>query len=290
MVKEDAPTSRRLLAVMAHPDDESFGTGGTLAHYAKQGAAVSLICATRGEAGSLPADMADFKGDIAALREHELRCASEILGLKDVFFLDYRDSGMPGAGDNQHPDALIAQPQAEVSRKIALLMREIKPQVVITFDPIGGYRHPDHIAVHEATVDAFYLAGNPDTLPGPPPAYQPQKLYYYTFSKRMVKFLLRLMPIFGINPRRFGRNNDIDLLALAEDEFPIHAKISYREVVSLKEKASACHHSQQDPAARGFLRYLDRMVGGKETFMRGYPPAEDGLRESDLFEGVDASR
>ena len=163
---------RVILSVLAHPDDESFGMGGTLALYAEQGVQVYLICATRGEAGEVGPDYLQNYDSIGELREAELRCAAGHLGLAGVYFLDYRDSGMTGSADNDHPQALIQAPVDEVAVKIASLMREIKPQVVLTFDPIGGYRHPDHIAIHEATRQAFNLAGDPAFVSDLPP-FQP---------------------------------------------------------------------------------------------------------------------
>ena len=127
-----------ILSVLAHPDDESFGMGGTQALYAKKGCDVYLICATRGEVGDVsPEHMQGFTS-IADLREGELRCAAKHLGLKNVFFLDYRDSGMPGSPDNQHPNAQVAHPVEEVAEKVVKYIREIKPDIVLTFDPIGG--------------------------------------------------------------------------------------------------------------------------------------------------------
>ena len=144
-----------LLAVLAHPDDETFGTGGTLALYARRGVKVFLICATRGEVGEVDEEyMKGFKS-IADRRVDELRCAAGLLGLTEVIFLDYRDSGMEGSPDNRHPEALTAQPVEAVAKTVAELIQKIRPQVLITFDPIGGYRHPDHIAIHKATVRAF---------------------------------------------------------------------------------------------------------------------------------------
>ena len=106
---------KTLLAVLAHPDDESFGVGGTLALYAARGVKVYLVCATRGEAGTVDSEhMAGF-GSIAELRESELRCAARHLGLTEVFFLDYRDSGMPGSPDNLHPNAHVNRPVEEVA-------------------------------------------------------------------------------------------------------------------------------------------------------------------------------
>ena len=92
-----------ILSVLAHPDDESFGMGGTLAHYANRGVSVHLICATRGEVGEVDPEYLENFESIAERRESELRCAANKLGLSGVHFLDYRDSGMPGSEDNQHP-------------------------------------------------------------------------------------------------------------------------------------------------------------------------------------------
>src|SRR5512135_954393 len=107
-----------LLAVLAHPDDESFGMGGTLALYAARGVEVHLVCATRGEVGDVAPDLLQGFNSIADLRESELRCAAGILGLAGVHFLDYRDSGMPGSPDNQHPKALAFQPLDEVAANV----------------------------------------------------------------------------------------------------------------------------------------------------------------------------
>src|SRR3990170_1624490 len=152
---------RALLAVLAHPDDESFGPGGTLALYASRGVQVHLLCATRGEVGTVAPDLMAGHATIGDLRQAELECAAEHLGLTGVHFLGYRDSGMPGSPDNQHPQALAAAPIEEIARRVAGYIRQIRPQVVITFDPLGGYRHPDHIAIHRATVVALDVARDP---------------------------------------------------------------------------------------------------------------------------------
>ncbi len=274
------------MAILAHPDDESFGTGGTLALYAKRGVDVHLVCATRGEVGTVRDEMMKGFAEIGDLREHELRCAAEILGLEGVHFLGYRDSGMPGSEDNSHPRALAAAPVEQVTERLVPLIRRLRPQVVITFDPIGGYCHPDHVAIHHATVQAFHAAGDESyTCEGLPP-YQPQKLYFHTFPRRMMRILVRLLSLFGINPRRFGRNNDIDLVQITEPDFPVHARINYRSVAVAKQEASACHASQTGPPSAGLLGLIFRLGAPQETYMRAHPPAPDGLRERDLFEGV----
>ena len=276
-----------LLVVLAHPDDESFGTGGTIAYYAQRGVEVHLVCATRGEAGEVAPEYLQGFSSIADLRVSELRCAAGILGLKGVHFLDYRDSGMPGSADNAHPQALVNAPLEEVASKVARLVRRLQPQVLVTFDPIGGYKHPDHIAIHKAAVRAFELAGDPG-FPDELPPYQPQKLYYHLFPKGMMRWAVRLLPLFGKDPRRFGKNGDIDILSIVEEgEFPVHARIDYREVDEQRQAASACHASQLGGMPqRGPLAWLMRRGPRVDQYMRAVPEVRGRVRERDLFEGV----
>jgi len=277
-----------LLAVFAHPDDESFGTGGTLAYYARNGVKVYLICATRGEAGDVSPEFLEGYQSISERRESELRCAAGILGLEGVYFLNYRDSGMPGSADNHHPDALVSAPVDQVAAEVSRYIRQIRPQVVMTFDPIGGYKHPDHIAIHRATVQAFTLAGDPD-FPDEFPPYQPQKLYFHVFPKGSLRLALKVMKLTGKDPRHFGRNGDIDLVSLAEEgNFPTHVKIDIKSVKGEKDAAAACHASQLGggPPRRGMFSRVLRWWDGQEQYMRAYPPAEPRLRETDLFSGI----
>jgi len=271
-------STKTILAVLAHPDDESFGMGGTLALYAARGVDVHLICATRGEVGEVAPEMlAGFKS-IAELRESELRCAAAILGLKGVHFLDYRDSGMPGSPDNLHPNALAAQPLEEVADKVAASIRHLDPDVVLTFDPIGGYRHPDHIAIHQATVRAFET----ETGSG---SGKVRRLYFHTMPHGMLKAAVFVLPLFGKDPHKFGSNGDIDLASIAAVDFPVHARINIRSVVKIKEQAGACHASQGGARTRGGITgWFMRLFSGSETFMRAAPPARRGGKVSrDLF-------
>ena len=278
--------TRKILSVLAHPDDESFGMGGTLALYAEQGVKVHLVCATRGEAGEVGPEYLQKYKSIGELRESELRCAAGHLGLTGVYFLDYRDSGMTGSSDNGLPNALVQASLDEVAAKIVHYIRVIKPQVVLTFDPIGGYRHPDHIAIHKATVKAFHLAGDPNYKSDTPP-YQPAKLYYHTISRSFIRLAVRVLRLFGKDPSRWGENKDIDLTSLAINDYPIHAQINYRAVETRKSAASFCHASQGGAGlAKGPLRWMARLIGGKDQFMRAFPPPQPKERESDLFDGI----
>jgi LmbE family N-acetylglucosaminyl deacetylase len=279
----------RLLAVLAHPDDESFGTGGTLAFYSDAGAAVYLICTTGGEAGVIAPEFLERYGSPTATRTAELHCAAEKLGLTEVQMFGYRDSGMAGTADNQHPESLYSASFDEVVARITHHIRRLRPHVVITFDPIGGYRHPDHIITHRATVEAFHAAGDVTRYPDDLPPYQPQKLYYQVFPRFLLRLFVRLMPLFGKDPTRFGKNEDVDLTSFVNETFPIHARIDYRTVNDQREAAVACHASQigSPTLTQSILGTLLRFFAGGESFMRAYPTPERGTNERDLFAGVE---
>ncbi len=134
---------RTLCFIGAHPDDETSGVGSTLAYYAAAGVKVYYICATRGEAGMNNLNQLRGFKSLAELRSDELNSAANILGLAGVVHLGYHDSGMPGTDDNKHPEALAVAPIDKVSERIVKIIRNLKPDVVVTHDPIGGYRHPD---------------------------------------------------------------------------------------------------------------------------------------------------
>jgi N-acetyl-1-D-myo-inositol-2-amino-2-deoxy-alpha-D-glucopyranoside deacetylase/mycothiol S-conjugate amidase len=195
---------------------------------------------------------------------------------------------MPGADDNKHPEALAAAPLGQVVGRVIKVIRELKPAVVITFDPIGGYRHPDHIAIHNATVKAFHAAADPRQYPEAGAAFQPQKLYFSIFPRRLLKVAVRLLPLFGQNPHRFGRNKDIDIASLAKVEFPLDAIVRLsRQTVKIRDKAAACYLSQADGGSprAGLLGLINKLFRQRDLYMRAYPPS-DGCREADLFQRV----
>ena len=276
---------QKILAVLAHPDDESFGMGGTLALYAERGVDVHLICATRGEVGEMDEKYMKGFNSIAERREAELRCAAEKLGLADVHILGYRDSGMPGSPDNEHPNALFAQPVEKVAEQVVGYIRDLKPDVVITFDPIGGYRHPDHIAIHKATVLAFENASNAEYAPETGAPFQPRKLYYHTISKGFLKLAVFFLRLFGKDPTKFGKNGDIDIASLAKESFPIHARINIRSTIEKKRAASACHASQGGAQQQKGIRALLSRIFEADGFMQAYPPVVDkGRVQRDLLD------
>ena len=219
------PDRRVLLAVFAHPDDESFGPGGTLAKYAAEGAEVWLVCATDGDAGTVDASLLTGYASTGQLRAAELCCAAQALGLAGVDWLGYRDSGMAGSVENAHPDSLFQAPLDEVAGKIVASIRRHRPQVIICDNQFGGYGHPDHIKLHQATVAAFAAATDPARYPESGQCHQADRLFHPAFSAGWLKPLVRLMPLFGRDPRKFGRNRDIDLLQMLSWESPAHVRV-----------------------------------------------------------------
>lgn len=281
---------RTLLIVTAHPDDETFGCGGTLAKYALAGVRVYCACATRGEVGTFEPEHMKGYASVGDMRWAELECAVRDLGLAGVLHLGYRDSGMAGSEDNKHPLAFVNAPVEEAAGRVVKVIRDLKPQVVITSDPIGGYRHPDHIAIHKATATACEAAADPKQYPEAGPPFQPQKLYYNVFPHGVLRSTVALMPLFGQDPRRFGKNHDVDLTAIASVKFPVHAKVRLsRQDMMVRDSAYACYASQLDngPRRAGLTDLLQRLFrSNRDSYMRAFPPVNGRLREKDLFHGV----
>jgi len=287
---QEAP--RRLLIAYAHPDDESFGNAGTILRYTSAGAAVHYACATRGEAGTVaPAYLAGYP-DIAALRTAEQLCAADTLGLAGVHFLGYRDSGMPGAPENQHPQSLVQAPRERVTGQLVALIRILRPQVLLTFGSYGGYGHPDHIAIHHAALAAFRQAADPDRFPEQISAglepWAPTKLYYPTFRINLAGLLLAGLWLIGRDPRRFGQNGDIDLVQAINACTPVTTTVESGQFLLQKERAWACHASQGGQSRRQWIpARLRRRLRGRESFTRVAPAWEAGTPpEDDLFAGI----
>jgi LmbE family N-acetylglucosaminyl deacetylase len=275
---------KTILYVLAHPDDESFGWGGSIAYYSTQGVDVHLVCATRGEAGTVEPEFLKKHKTIAKLREAELMCAADALGLKSVTFLGYRDSGMAGSKDNENAKALVRAPQAKVAAAIAKHIRRLKPQVVITFDHVGGYHHPDHIAIHKATVEAFHLVRK-SAKKG---AYRPDKLFFNSINRGRLRRIVFMMRLTFKDPTKLGRNKDIDLTYLTKDkDTPRHVTLNYRHVQHMKDKADACHASQQGGRFARFslAEFFNMLLGRTDSYTRAYPITPDDYRAKDLFAG-----
>ena len=273
---------RTLLAVFAHPDDESFGCGGTLARYAAAGDRVVLACATRGEAGKIADPSLGTQETLARVREAELRCAAEVLGIAEVIFLGYRDSGMEGTPANHDPASFVNVDPEVVVEQLAGLIRRVRPQIVITFEPNGGYGHPDHVAIHHHTVAAYAAAGDVGRYPEQGPAWHPARLFYTAISKSRARQRREAMAPY-VDVTRFVRFEE-----LAWPDEQIHVTLDVSDFVETKWAAVSCHRTQlplQSPF-RKVPEALMKQMMSPETFVLASPPAGPGARLADLFDGL----
>jgi LmbE family N-acetylglucosaminyl deacetylase len=201
----------RLLGVFAHPDDETFCAGGTFARYAKDGAEVMVVSATRGQAGQIWDARVGTRRTIAAVREAELRLACERLGVAHVRCWDYLDGTLAEADFH----GLVGQ--------VVQLIREFRPQVVVSFGPDGGYGHPDHVTISAAATAACRQAGDPASYPGQLASglapYQPDRLYHSYFPRHDVLLMDRLATWLTTRPGRFTGTTDFvhSLLLMAQE-------------------------------------------------------------------------
>lgn len=277
---------KSMLVVLAHPDDESFGMGGTLAKYAAAGVDVHIAIATDGAAGSMAEGHEVAHETLAQTREQELRKAVDILG-GHLHLLGYRDSGMVGGPDNDHPDAFINRDETEAIGKVVEIIRTVRPQVVVTHDETGGYFHPDHIHCWKITTAAFEAADDPDRYPeqGLAP-FRPEKLYFTAIPKSRITWFIRIRRLLGRDPEKMGRNQDIVLTHLGIPDENIHAHINIRPQWEIKRQASAAHKTQGGGTAffRFLPNWLTKQLFGVEMFIRAFPPAPSGWREKEMFD------
>jgi len=181
-ILSDTPArqSVTILVVRPHPDDESSATGGMLAHYHRRGIRTGVVICTGGEEGEILDPDLDPVGDFPRLREireRELRDACRILGVSEVRLLGYRDSGMPDTPANQHPEAFHNADATEAAGRLVRIIRELRPRVMVTEPPGGGYAHPDHIRCYDVSADAFHAAADSRAYPEAGAPWQVEKLY-----------------------------------------------------------------------------------------------------------------
>ncbi len=179
-------STKRLLGIFAHPDDEGTMSGAIL-QYSITGVETGLVCATRGEVGEIADPALATPENLGEVREGEMRAAAEMLGVRNLWFLGYRDSGMAGTAENQDPRAFNQASAAEVVGKLVGIIRQFRPQVMVTFDESGGYGHPDHIAIYRHTTSAFYAAADAVQYPEHGPAHMVSKLYYTAFPRSIIR-------------------------------------------------------------------------------------------------------
>jgi N-acetyl-1-D-myo-inositol-2-amino-2-deoxy-alpha-D-glucopyranoside deacetylase len=312
-------SDRRMLFVHAHPDDETIGNGATMARYVAEGAHVTLITCTRGELGEvIPSDLAHLAADQQdTLGEHrvgELAAAMAVLGVTDHRFLDevgldrttgsfdpvhYRDSGMAWGPDgtavaapDTRPGAFALADVEDAAARLAAVVRELRPQVVVTYEPGGGYGHPDHVQAHRVTMRAVELAADGSGPGGD--AWQVPKVYWLVIPERLARQLLTSLSAVGQNPFE-GWAGDGPLPSMMVPDELVTTVIDGSAYLAAKDAALRAHASQI--AVDGPFFALSNGVGQPMVALEFYqlvhgvpggPKDADG-REIDLFAGLASS-
>lgn len=282
-----------MLALHAHPDDESSKGSGTMARYADEGVRVVLVCATRGEEGDIlnpRMDKPGIKERMGELREAELATACDILGVERIHHLGYRDSGMPGTEANSRPEAFANAEPDDVVRKLVEIIRSEKPQVVLGYDESKGYEHPDHVRVYELGTRAFHEAGDSEKWPEAGPAWQPAKLYYFaTFTKDRMRTLNDAAIVEGIETPFAEWLEQWDEMGFEEPV--ITTKINVADYIERRSKALLAHATQIDPDGFWFVIPDDmhRKVYPWEDYTLVSANVDTTVPEDDLFDGIEGS-
>lgn len=271
-------TPMSLMAVFAHPDDEAFGTGGTLSRYADEGCDVFVVTATRGEAGQIAEPSLATPANLPTVRERELRCSCQQYNVHPPHFLDYLDG------------QLTVVHQGQAVGKLVRLIRQLKPDVLVTFGPDGIYGHYDHIAVHRWATIAFDLAADPDCFPDLETCepHQVQKLYYRVSSQESMDARRQN----GQRPAVMMDGVPFPFVGVPMDQ--ITTVIDVSDFVDAKLRGILCHATQIGRNNR-YVETPDEVLTDpwfrQETFSlaRTTAPWPTGV-ETDLFAGLREQR
>jgi mycothiol S-conjugate amidase len=288
----------RLMAVHAHPDDESSKGAATMARYAREGAEVLVCTMTGGERGDIlnPAmDRPEVKANMARIRREEMARAREILGVEQRF-LGFVDSGLP-QGDPKPPlpeGSFALTPLAQAAAPLVQAVREFRPHVILTYDENGGYPHPDHIKTHEVAVEAFDAAADPDKHPGRGEPWQPLKMYYFV-SFHQEKYV-------ALHEELLRRGMDSPYTKIFEEwqerarkraelgirQLEITTRVPVADYFEVRDQALLAHATQIDPNSSWFACPLEvqRTVWPTEDYHLARSLVDTELPEDDLFAGV----
>lgn len=278
----------RLMTVHAHPDDEASKGAGTVAKYSAEGVRCVLVCCTDGGAGDIlnkALDTPENNDNIVAVRRAELDRSVEIIGYHRVAMLGYLDSGMPDMPENKHPDNFANAPLDEAVERLVRLIREEKPQVIVTYSPHqSGYLHPDHLKVNEISLPAFHAAGDPTKYPDAGEPWQPQKMYYTAWSKeRIVLTHEKCLEINGESPF------DERFLDRESEDHLISARVEVEKYWDARCDALLAHATQVDPN-ESFWFPLPRPIAAAvypyDDYELGISLIDTDDAEDDLFAGL----
>lgn len=282
----------RLMAVHAHPDDESSKGAATTARYAAQGVDVLVVTCTGGERGSVLnpryGDAPESPEEMARVRRAEMAEAARVLGVRH-HWLGFVDSGLP-EGDPLPPlpEGCFARvPLEEAAAPLVELVREFRPHVMTTYDPSGGYPHPDHIMCHRVSAEAFAAAGDPDRYRGRGEPWRPLKLYYnHDFSLERMRTVHEAMEAEGLESP-FG--DWITSRAAREvPERQVTTRVHVADWFPARDAALVAHATQIDPEGFFFAvpRDLEARVWPVEEYELAVSHVPTTLPEDDLFAGI----
>ncbi|WP_262282884.1 mycothiol conjugate amidase Mca [Micromonospora sp. MA102] len=281
-------TPLRLLAVHAHPDDESSKGAATLARYAAEGVDVLVATCTGGERGDIlnPAeDRPEVRADLGRVRAAEMAAAAAVLGARQRF-LGFVDSGLPADGAELPADAFARLPVAVAAAPLVALVRELRPQVIVSYDPSGGYPHPDHLMAHRVARHAFDAAADPAAYPGSGPAWAVAKLYYLlSFSRSWFQVLHDATRAAGL-PSAMA-----EVLRELPENLPeprVTTRVECARYFATRDRALRAHTTQTDPAHPFFAhsREIERRAWPTEDYELAEARVPVSLPEDDLFAGV----
>ncbi|MFI6429836.1 N-acetyl-1-D-myo-inositol-2-amino-2-deoxy-alpha-D-glucopyranoside deacetylase [Rhodococcus oryzae] len=289
-------SERRLLLVHAHPDDETLTTGGTIARYAAEGARVTVLTCTLGEEGEVIGErwaglVADRADQLGGYRILELTEALARLGVDGPRFLGgagrWRDSGMIGTPSAANPRAFVNADPEEAVEALVAVIREVRPHVVVCYDPDGGYGHPDHIQAHRFTMAAALAAGT-DAYPAAGRPWEPAKVYWtVTESNSLAQGIECITEI----PASWRMPEPGELPCVLDET--VTAAVDVRAVLEAKRSALTAHATQVTVSETGSEYALSNnvaqpiLVEEHYVLVRGARGAIDADgRERDLFSGI----
>jgi N-acetyl-1-D-myo-inositol-2-amino-2-deoxy-alpha-D-glucopyranoside deacetylase len=290
-----------LLLVHAHPDDEAIATGATMAKYVDEGALVTLVTCTLGEEGEVVVPelahlAADKDNALGPRRIDELAASMKTLGVTDHRYLGepgkYRDSGMIDTPTNENPRSFWKADLDEATRDLVAVVREVKPQVFVTYDENGAYGHPDHIRAHDVAVAAFDKAGDASYAPDLGEPWRPTKLYYTAVPKSLMQAGLDALKAQGKD--FFDGVESADDIPFAVSDDVITTEIDARAYLGAKRESLVAHVSQiapDDPLFAFFETGEEGISFAREHYILAKGPRGPGSGdynwESDLFAGLD---
>ncbi len=283
----------RLMAVHAHPDDESSKGAATMARYVRSGVDVMVCTMTGGERGDIlnkAMERPEVRANLPQVRREEMARARAILGVRQQF-LGFTDSGLP-EGDPLPPlpDGCFAlQPLAGAAEPLVRAVREFRPHVILTYDENGGYPHPDHVKTHEVTAEAFDAAGDPDRYPGTGEPWQPLKLYYFaTFHRLRITALHEEMLRRGLESPYAEWLARWDERSAGRAELELTTRVPCAEYFPIRDQALLAHATQIDPHGSWFACPLpvQEAAWPTEDYHLARSMVDTELPEDDLFAGI----